>query len=1171
MDPTKKEWQVEASESLPNGSISQTAPQGNTPEIAGGKGVGIVRSAVETETGEKQENTEGVAPKQIAVANAATVQLLPKPGGGKANNSSATPPGTAGSAALPIAGGEDQKPTIELAPMSAKEETTGSEADPQNRKLMHYVLAIQRAIKAFEDNAQVLDSDAANTRERANTAIKTLKSYCSSTATGKAGGGGARGTAWEGRKKRLSRFEISAIEANTTLTDQLDKLGIVKGELDESFAKLVYARNAEDPSEVSMNAKRAAMLLQDTFSNRDPNHILTTDFDLLIYSWLSSRTVKRFFLLMGFVHLSIAFVEEKGYGLLSSNPSKYVWSATALLGIEYFFMALYGLNLLFILRVYRSIRSWNIAFLCIWFVSMVDLIYASAQKEPNSVMRITRALRPFFLVYRSRPMKDMISGFIQAAKRLLPLFVFIILLLILQAVVGVSMFPRSCGDVESAGARVRPPACQTEDWISLFSSQLKNNISLMYSSNGSQTLDVICESEETPVQLCKELKSIPGAYYAQGQNYFDSLYMSVLQLLYLLFGSVNYPDVQMPAVLTLNYGYILYFATSLLMGILFLNMVLAEVFQAWKTGSEKSFLHNYRRQRTALIECFVVMDQDGSGTIDFEEFRAVVELVRKETKEDYHLLSEIFGRVNSDGDDVLTLSEFFTVCDALWLMKTKEEKFLHASMHDIPPHLTVQKFSRLDRMAMQHFNDARKMYIGQHCKTVKKTSCFHRVYYQGLFPSLRTALRSKWVEAVFLVVVLFTVVAFYGEIDSTLKCDGTSQKHFQTMQWVGIVLLSLEVILKVLAVGARGYFGVGWWRFDLLTLLAAIVGNLIHAFIGLDRCVDPKKTEGMFSYSFGSFLKTTVFLRLLRIFRYVAQTQSIPGSSTLRLMRDSLLAFAPNIWPFFCLYVSIVYIYAILGVYAFGGDTLRYEGKSIGGFKAAGDFSFKEGDLTINVRGPYLTVITFDSFHGAVLTLWSVTILNNWHLIHEVHIGHFQDESSKYMVTTYFVSWILVSVCLWMNLVISAFLATYGHELDKAKANSTHANRTQSSRVYLRGLSEHFETTTYYNRFLNMKQSLLTKLEIVLKESFGATRVCALSGKSYPSEFCPYMILPTCFDDIEPRPVSFRAFIQMCDSGIGEKEEFSVKKTDSLQKQINKHEGLLDVEMDVMRKATAQH
>ena len=59
--------------------------------------------------------------------------------------------------------------------------------------------------------------------------------------------------------------------------------------------------------------------------------------------------------------------------------------------------------------------------------------------------------------------------------------------------------------------------------------------------------------------------------------------------------------------------------------------------------------------------------------------------------------------------------------------------------------------------------------------------------------------------------------------------------------------------------------------------------------------------------------------------------------------------------------------------------------------------------------------------------------------------------------------------------------------------------------------------------------------------------------------------------DSAPRPVSFRAFIQMCDSGIGEKEEFSVKKTDSLQKQINKHEGLLDVEMDVMRKATAQH
>ena len=53
-------------------------------------------------------------------------------------------------------------------------------------------------------------------------------------------------------------------------------------------------------------------------------------------------------------------------------------------------------------------------------------------------------------------------------------------------------------------------------------------------------------------------------------------------------------------------------------------------------------------------------------------------------------------------------------------------------------------------------------------------------------------------------------------------------------------------------------------------------------------------------------------------------------------------------------------------------------------------------------------------------------------------------DSEIVLVTIYFVSWILLSAMVWLNLVVSAFLEHYSNELEIEKNMSLQPSRTQT-------------------------------------------------------------------------------------------------------------------------------
>ena len=89
-----------------------------------------------------------------------------------------------------------------------------------------------------------------------------------------------------------------------------------------------------------------------------------------------------------------------------------------------------------------------------------------------------------------------------------------------------------------------------------------------------------------------------------------------------------------------------------------------------------------------------------------------------------------------------------------------------------------------------------------------------------------------------------------------------------------------------------------------------------------------------------------------------------------------------------------------------------------------------------------------------------------------------------------------------------------------------------------------------------------------VKELSGATRICSITGKSFLRAHCPYMVLPTLFESMEPRPVSYTAFVKKYGHEIHilkrKSSKFQVQKLNTLRKKVEDSKGILDIDIDAV-------
>ena len=158
--------------------------------------------------------------------------------------------------------------------------------------------------------------------------------------------------------------------------------------------------------------------------------ILLSRFDIKMYQIMSSKLFAYFFTILAIIQLMFVAVEHCGWGLLSKNPDKYMWSFEILAPAEFVILSLYYIEFCFKSKIYKKIHPWLVTYGIITFVSIIDLIVASSSidEDPRTVMRITRALRPFFLFHRWRPLRNMIHEIVTSIKKLIPVLIIALIL-----------------------------------------------------------------------------------------------------------------------------------------------------------------------------------------------------------------------------------------------------------------------------------------------------------------------------------------------------------------------------------------------------------------------------------------------------------------------------------------------------------------------------------------------------------------------------------------------------------------------------------------------------------------------------------------------------------------------------------------------------------------------
>jgi voltage-gated sodium channel len=237
--------------------------------------------------------------------------------------------------------------------------------------------------------------------------------------------------------------------------------------------------------------------------------------------------------------------------------------------------------------------------------------------------------------------------------------------------------------------------------------------------------------------------------------------------------------------------------------------------------------------------------------------------------------------------------------------------------------------------------------------------------------------------------IIFSLILLTTIVTGIETYPEIASKHHRLLVFLDNLVVysfAFEIMLKMLAFGKRpwDFFRDPWNVFD---------------FVIVAICLFP--------------FADTHFVAVLRIFRILRILRMITFFPKLRLLISALLKSIPSMGYVVLLLFILFYVYAILGIFIFGGaDPAHF------------------GDL-----------------HHAMVTLFKVLTLEGWTDIMDVHLYGYQSNAQNEIVTIgpffYFASFILIGAMIIMNLFIGVIMNSMeesqrelSHEIQEIKVNS---------------------------------------------------------------------------------------------------------------------------------------
>ncbi|ESO91688.1 hypothetical protein LOTGIDRAFT_122118, partial [Lottia gigantea] len=270
--------------------------------------------------------------------------------------------------------------------------------------------------------------------------------------------------------------------------------------------------------------------------------------------------------------------------------------------------------------------------------------------------------------------------------------------------------------------------------------------------------------------------------------------------------------------------------------------------------------------------------------------------------------------------------------------------------------------------------------------------------FDKIFRAFNKLVNLKWFDYFIYLVI---GVNFLWILIETIQLSDLKGYDF-TASWTSIVFVciySVEVIIKLLGKGPLEYFTTGWDMFDFLVTVVSVIGVLGERF------------EGSFYY----VIVLRPF-RLLRLFKVKKRYRDVLG--TLFVLFNKLTSLAIVI-------ILVYYFFAIIGMEIFLGVNLKDCCKNT----TVSDFY--KYDNNSRFQG-YYYLNNFDNILLSGVTLFELTVVNNWFIIMEGYASKVSEWTRVYFMLFYIVMMVVMNIIVAFVLESFLFRIQYRRQMKLA-------------------------------------------------------------------------------------------------------------------------------------------
>ncbi|KAL4223541.1 Two pore calcium channel protein 1 [Mactra antiquata] len=267
-----------------------------------------------------------------------------------------------------------------------------------------------------------------------------------------------------------------------------------------------------------------------------------------------------------------------------------------------------------------------------------------------------------------------------------------------------------------------------------------------------------------------------------------------------------------------------------------------------------------------------------------------------------------------------------------------------------------------------------------------------------IFKGMHQVVTSKWFDYVVYFIIFANFVSILFEtIQLSLK-GVVVGSHTYTLSYISIAFVAIycvEAMIKILGKGPYEYFTSGWDVFDFLVTVVSLAGVLGEAY----------------SDSFYYVIILRPF-RLLRLFKAKKRYRDVLG--TLFMLINRLAGLVIMI-------ILVYYFFAIIGMEVYLNTDLT---------NCCKNTSVESYYMKTNTSQGYYYLNNFNNIFFSGVTLFELTVVNNWFIIMEGYAHHVGEWTRIYFMLFYIVMMVVMNIVVAFVLELFMFRINYRRKLN---------------------------------------------------------------------------------------------------------------------------------------------